>query len=53
MNNKNVEFENKLTDLITETFETKEEIINAIIYFKNALINDYIESALEFAMKEI
>ena len=44
---KNVEFENKLSDLITETFDSKEELLEAIRYFGDVTLKSYLESTLE------
>ena len=44
---KNVDFENKLSDLITETFDSKEELLEAIKYFGNVTVKSYLESTLE------
>ena len=45
---KHIEFENALGDLITETFETKEELLEAIKYFDEEKIADILKDHLKY-----
>jgi hypothetical protein len=43
---KTIEFENKLNDLITETFETKEQLMEGIKYFTGTDLGDILKETL-------
>ena len=43
-----VEFENQLSDLITETFATKAELVEAIRQLGEVSLRHYFEEALQY-----
>jgi hypothetical protein len=47
MSEKIVDFENKLDDLIVEVFRTKEELEEAIRYFGDFDMSEYLKRSLD------
>ena len=45
---KTIEFENRLHDLVTETFNTREELEEAIEYFGESKISSLLRDNLEY-----
>jgi len=45
---KTVEFENTLSDLITETFTTKQELQEAIDYFRGVVLSGLLEEHMQY-----
>lgn len=49
---KHIEFEDRLSDLITETFETKAQLQEAIEYFDDTTMAQLLKDAMQFYEEE-